>query len=192
MRKSDVSYTSKFTALHNRLYGKVLAFVRLRISDPEEAKDIVQDVFVKAYNSWQDKVEDMPDESTAKNFLYIMARQRMIDLWRSARHRLQTDLLNKNEEGGDDLWGTGDFDSMSGDTPLPEDVFEKNETRDEVLRLLNCLKQEERELLILRFLEEREYKELAEIYHTSENNIRQRVSRSLQNLKKVVNKNNNI
>lgn len=182
MRKENAD----FTDLHNRLYGKVFSFVRLRINDVEEVKDIVQDVFLKAYSSWVTNNAGLPDENTARNFLYIIARQRMIDKWRSAKFRLQTDLLNKNEESDGEEWG--DFDSFASDTPLPEESFQKTESREEVLGLLNQLKENERELLVLRFLEELEYKELATIYKTSEENIRQRVSRGLQNLKKVANK----
>jgi len=168
-----------FTILHNRLYGKVFSFVRLRINDLDEVKDIVQDVFLKAYNSWVDSKDGLPDENSAKNFLYIIARQRMIDKWRSAKFRLQDELGEEDS-----------FDDFTGDLPLPEETFEKSEQRQKVLHLLNQLKKEERELLILRFLEEMEYKELSAIYKTSEENIRQRVSRGLQNLKKVANKQN--
>ena len=49
----------------------------------------------------------------------------------------------------------------------------------------NSLKDSERQLLTLRFLQELEYKELSEIFKVSEDNIRQRVSRGLQNLRKV-------
>lgn len=168
-----------FTILHNRLYGKVFSFVRLRISDLDEAKDIVQDVFLKAYNSWGNDGESLPDEKSAKNFLYIIAKQRMIDKWKSAKFRLQGDLGEEES-----------FDNFESDTPLPEQAFEQSEQRDKVLHLLNQLKQEERELLILRFLDELEYKELSRIYKTTEENIRQRVSRGLQNLKKVANNQN--
>ena len=176
-----------FTSLHNRLYGKVFSFVRMRFNDPEEVKDIVQDVFLKAYNSWKDSEQGIPDENTARNFLYIIARQRMIDIWRSARSRFQTDLYNKNEGDGEEK-ESGDFDAFASDEPLPEDVFQKTENKDLVLKLLNQLKKEEREILILRFLDELEYKELARIYKTSEDNVRQKVSRSLQNLKSVATK----
>lgn len=183
--RQDELFLGKFTSLHNRLYGKVFSFVRLRIKDPEEAKDIVQDVFLKAFNSWK----EIPDENTARNHLFIIAKQRMIDIWRSAKNRLQTDLSSKYDTDGEEYREASDFDSLVGDMPLPEDIFIENENRQEVLSLLNKLKTEERELLVLRFLEELEYKELADIYKTSENNLRQRVSRSLQNLKKVANNN---
>lgn len=180
MRKTN----ENFTDLHNRLYSKLFSFVRLRIKDPEEVKDIVQDTFLKAYSSWT----EIPDESSARNFLYIIARQRMIDIWRSAKHRLQTDLLNKNSDEGEDIWEMGEFDNLESDLPLPEDIFQESENKTYILGLLNQLKESEREILTLRFLQELEYSELAKIFKTSEESVRKKVSRSLENLRKVASK----
>ncbi len=174
--------THDFTVLHNRLYGRVFSFVRLRISDKEEVKDIVQDVFLKAFKSW----EVLPDESTARNFLFVIARQKMIDVWRSGRKKYQTDLVSTNNDKDSDF--SPDFDSFESDQPLPEDIFIQGEKQKQISEFLNLLKKEERELLVLRFLEELEYVELARIYKTTEDNIRQKVSRALQNLRKVANK----
>jgi RNA polymerase sigma-70 factor (ECF subfamily) len=172
---------NEFSDLHNRLYGKVFSFVKLRIRDSEEVKDIVQDVFMRAFKSW-DKI---PDETSAKNFLYMVAKQRMIDIWRSSRFKSHSESSTLvDEEGGEESL----FDHFESGEPLPEEVFEENEKKKHVLNLLNSLKESDREILILRYLEELEYKELASIYKTSEGNIRQKVSRSLQNLKKVVEK----
>lgn len=184
------SNMDEFSSLHNRLYGKVFSFVRLRINDVEEVKDIVQDVFLKAYNSWVVGHGGIPDENTARNFLYIIAKQRMIDKWRSAKFRLQTDIGSKDDDGDGEVWS--EFDNFASDSPMPEEVFKENEAREDLLKMLNQLKKEERELLILRFLEELEYKELSGIYKTSEENIRQRVSRGLQNLRKVANQNKKV
>jgi RNA polymerase sigma-70 factor (ECF subfamily) len=154
----------------------------------DEVKDIVQDVFLKAYNSWVDDSAGIPDEKTARNYLYIIARQRMIDVWRSGRNKYQVDLFNKNYEDSYGEDGTGDFDLLESDMPLPEDIFLKNENKQKVTDLLNKLKQEDRELLVLRYLEELEYRELADIYKTSEDNLRQKVSRALTKLKGIAKK----
>jgi RNA polymerase sigma-70 factor (ECF subfamily) len=169
--------------LHNRLYGKVFAFVHLRVIDIEEVKDIVQDVFLRAYKTWGD---DVPEDNSAKNFLFLIARQRMIDLWRSGRARYRGEFVSKNFDDEELLFN--EFDDLKDNSPLPEEIFEENENKTFLLELLNQLKQGEREILVLRFLEELEYKELARIYKTSEDNIRQKVSRSLQNLKEIARK----
>jgi RNA polymerase sigma-70 factor, ECF subfamily len=187
MRQSE-NTQDNFSLLHNRLYGKVFSYVRMRIRNVDEAEDIVQDVFLKAYASWGGGVE--LEENTAKNYLFMIARQRMIDLWRSARNKYETEVYTGNsDEESDD--GVNNFDNMADDSPLPEDLFQEDENKRYVLDLLNKLKPAEREILALRFLEEMEYKELAKVYKTSEDNIRQKVSRSLQNLKKVAQKSEN-
>jgi RNA polymerase sigma factor (sigma-70 family) len=107
----------------------------------------------------------------------------MIDKWRSAKFRLQTDIGSKDDDGDGEVWS--EFDNFASDSPMPEEVFKENEAKEDLLKMLNQLKKEEREILVLRFLEELEYVELARIYKTSESNMRQKVSRSLQNLKKV-------
>lgn len=175
----------QFTDLHNRLYGKLFSFVNLRVRDKEEVKDIVSDVFLKAFSSFGN-MEQFPDETTARNYLFHIARQRMIDVWRSARHRLQTDLLNTKY---DSLEGNTDdhdqsFDELPSELPLPEEMFESDERREQAVLLLSSLNDLERELMVLRFLNELEYRELAEIYETTEDNIRQKVSRALQKLRK--------
>lgn len=169
-----------FSLLHNRLYGKVFSYVSLRVKNTDEVKDIVQDVFLKAYKSLSEKEYN---ENAVKNYLFMIARQRMIDLWRSGRNRYYGELYNKGFDGEEDE--QNNFDELEGDSPLPEEIFEDNEKKKYVLELLNKLKKSDREILILRFLEEMEYKELARVYKTSEENIRQKVSRSLQNLRKV-------
>ena len=159
-----------FTALHKSLYGPVFNFISLRVRNKQEVEDLTQDVFLKAYNSWS----VIPDPQSAKNFLYYIARQRMIDLWKSAKVRYEVDTQPDFEE----------FDQA--DTgPLPPDRFIENERKKFALEILNSLKPGDRDILYLRFLEEKEYKELAEILGITEEYARQKVSRALQAAKKV-------
>lgn len=160
-----------FTALHRSLYGPIFNFISLRVRNKQEVEDLTQDVFLKAYNSWK----SLPDENSARNFLYHMARQRMVDLWKSARKKYEIDALSED-----------DFEEV--DTgPLPEEMFENNERRKLVLDILNSLKAGDRDILYLRFIEEKDYQEIAEILGITGDYARQKVSRALQAAKKVVN-----
>lgn len=166
----------QFEELHNRLYGRVFSYVSLRIKDREEVTDLVQEVFLKAYRTWS----EIPEESTARQYLFVIARSKIIDYLRSARHRYMGVLQNKVDEFGE---YESDFDSLKSEDPLPEEVFEKSENSKKILELLQVLNPLEREIINLRFMEELEYKELSEIYKTSEDNIRKKVSRALQKVK---------
>lgn len=161
---------ANFTALHRALYQPLFNFISLRVRNKEEVLDLIQDVFLKAYNSW-DKI---PEPATAKNFLYYIARQRMIDLWKSARIRYQTDVSVSDTE----------FDEV--DTgPLPAELFEEGEKRGEVLKILNSLSPGDRDILYLRFLDEKEYSEISEVLKISEQYARQKVSRALEKARQV-------
>lgn len=165
---------ANFTALHKNLYQPLFHFVSLRVGNKEEAEDVVQDVFLKAYNSW----EVLPESATAKNFLYYIARQKLIDLWKSARFRYSS---------GKEL-DESDFDEV--DTgPLAIDLFEKGERKEEVKKILDSLKPGERDILYLRFLEEKSYEEISEVLKISEESARQKVKRALEGARKVVKKN---
>jgi RNA polymerase sigma-70 factor (ECF subfamily) len=162
---------ANFTALHNRLRSSLHNFISLRVKNREEVDDLVQEVFLKAFYSWK----TLPEDSSAKNLLFYIARQKMIDLWKSARKRYEYD--------GD--MSLEDFDQESGD-PLPFDLFVENERKEEVHKLLSNLKPEERQILYLRFIEEKDYSEISEILSISLESARQKVSRALQNTRKVV------
>ena len=175
---------TEFIDLYNRLYNKVLTFVSLRVNDPEEAKDLVSDVFLKAWGVWQkDLSQDIPfpEEQTARNFLFLIARQKMIDLWRSGRKKY---IITLNQQGSPEDEFTNEFDNLPATTLLPEEIFEQNERRNYAVGLLNQLNELERELVTLRFLEEMEYKEIAQVYGINEDNIPQKISRALKKLKK--------
>ncbi len=165
---------ANFTALHSKLYRPLFNFISLRVRDREEVADLVQDVFLKAYNSW----ETLPEPVSAKNFLYYIARQRMIDLWKSARIRYSSD---KNI---DDL----EYDETPGENVSLE-LFVESERKAEALKILNSLKPGDRDILYLRFIEEKSYEEISEILKISEQYARQKVSRALQSARKVVNQN---
>ena len=162
-----------FTALHNSLYRPIFNFISLRVRNKQEVEDLTQDVFLKAYNSW----ETLPEANSAKNFLYYIARQRMIDLWKSARSKYDTSdvVLGGGEE---------EFDAAD-DGPLPEDIFAENEKKQQALKILNSLKPGDRDILYLRFIEEKEYSEIAEVLKISQEHARQKVSRALEQAKKV-------
>jgi RNA polymerase sigma-70 factor (ECF subfamily) len=161
---------ANFTALHNTTYNSLFNFIHLRVRDREEATDLVQEVYLKAYNSWG----LLPEPQTAKNFLFYIARQKMIDLWKSARIRYSSDADINDVE----------FDEADGDS-LPETLFEKSEREAEALDILNSLKPGERDILYLRFIEEKSYEEISEILKISGEYARQKVARALAKAKQV-------
>ncbi len=172
----------EFTSMHNRLYNRVYSYLSFRINDSEEVKDLVQEVFLKAFRTW----DVIPDEKVAMSYLYVIARSKSIDFFRSARHKYLGFLPGNSHDEFTDTSPNdqNQFDSVKSDLPLPEDIFIKNENNKMVMEMLNILEPLERELVSLRFLSELEYSELSKIYNTTEDNVRKKISRALAKVRK--------
>jgi RNA polymerase sigma factor (sigma-70 family) len=164
-----------FTAMYNRLYNKVYSYIRLRVSNVDDVEDITQEVFLSAFRSWK----EMPDDTVAKHFLFIIARSRMIDFYKSAHTRYSA---KAKVEGMDDV--VDPLDTYESNDPLPQDIFIKNENSHEVTKILNNLSGIDREIIVLRFMEEMSYEEISEVLQINIEAGRKKVSRILDKIRK--------
>jgi len=65
----------------NEFSGRLGQFIRGRVSDPALAEDILQDVFVK----FQGRVEEMRDRTKVQGWLFLVARNAIIDHYRTRK-----------------------------------------------------------------------------------------------------------
>jgi RNA polymerase sigma-70 factor (ECF subfamily) len=162
-----------FENMYTRWYPSIYHFVLFKIRDSEQSKDITSEVFLSALRSWKEVPED---ELECRKRLFIIAKSRIIDYFRSAHH-------NRSVSG---LSGSGEedsfFDNQISSEPLPEEYFAESEGKKLATELLNLVSPEERDLLVLRFIEDLSYKELVDIYEISEQALRKRVERALKKI----------
>jgi RNA polymerase sigma-70 factor (ECF subfamily) len=136
-----------------------------RVSDRETAKDLTQDVFVRAweYMSRGHQVENM------RAFLYRVAHNRIIDEFRK-RGRLES-LQTLEEESGFDV----------PDEKATVSILDSLDAA-RALEALPKLPQSYREVLVMRFVDDLPPKEIAGILGESENNISVRIHRGIKKL----------
>jgi RNA polymerase sigma-70 factor (ECF subfamily) len=133
-----------------------------------------------AYKTWG----ELPDENTCRNFLYIIARSKMIDFWRKAHNKYEIKNLDSFvAEGEESFW-----DNIKDENPIPEEIFEQNHNKQAALKMLDVLSDFEREIVTLKYIEEMSYEEISEILKISQENARQRVSRAIKKIKEKVTK----
>ena len=77
IRKGDVRL---FEAIYTENYHSLVAYARRFVLSEEEARGVIQDVFVRL---WEIR-EDLPDDLQIKNYLYVSVRNRCLDI---LRHR---------------------------------------------------------------------------------------------------------
>lgn len=164
---------ANFEQIYNKWYKSVYYFVLFKIRDEEQSKDIASEVFLTAMRSWK---EIPQEDAECRKRLFIIARSRTIDLFRSAHHNRSVSGLSSGEEEG------SFFDNQISDEPIPEEYFAQNEQKNLALNLLNLVSTEERDLLLSRFIEDMSYKELAEVYGMNEQALRKRVERALKKI----------
>ena len=81
----------------NDFNERLLAFISSRVSNNEDAKDILQDVFIKIHQ----KLDGLSDAKKLKSWIYQVTRNSIIDYYRSKKGTKDEniDLVDLKEEG---------------------------------------------------------------------------------------------
>lgn len=139
-----------FLHIMKRYQTKLLFYIK-RISglSNEEAEDVLQDVFIKVYQN----INDFDADLKFSSWIYRIAHNQAISNFRKIQARPQN--------AGIDM----DDDTLIG---LAADLDIENEINNQFLRknisqVLNNLDKKYQEVLVLKFFEEKDYKEISDI-----------------------------
>jgi RNA polymerase sigma factor (sigma-70 family) len=157
-----------FEVLYMDYFTPIYRYVFFRIADRESVMDIVQTVFLKAFQS-----KDSIDSDRALAYLYTIARNSIIDFYRK-KHAVS-------------LQDFDDYIQMIADKTIlnPEQEGVRSDNKTYIYQLLDHLSQSEKDVVIMKCLQELSYSEIAEILGKSEEAIRQIQSRALKKLKQL-------
>ncbi len=153
-----------FYRLYTDCFTPIYKYVYFRVRDYDVATDITQDVFSKILEQKQDI-----DPETELRLLYTIARNKLIDYLRKKK--------SVNLAPG---YEVEDLSIQSPD----KHIMHKNDT-ELLLKLLDHLPDDDKEIIIMRHLQELEYSEIARITNKAESHVRQIVSRGIKKLKEL-------
>jgi RNA polymerase sigma-70 factor (ECF subfamily) len=163
-----------FSRVYDLYVDRIYRFVFFKVSSQEEAQDLTSEVFLK---TWQYIISGK-DILNLNAYLYRVARNLVVDHYRKA---------SKKEVSFDALaQGADSLDQESGlrveQTKALEDKLqiEKIETK------LQGLKDEYREVIILRFVDEMSIGEIADIMEKKKGAVRVILFRALNALKELM------
>jgi len=144
------------------------------LSDPAQAEDAAQEVFVKAYRAW----ETFRGDSSRATWLYRIAVRHCVDLLRY-QQRLRRLFSTAGDEGLEDA-----ADAASDEGRLPG--FETSvESRIAAKEILSALGEGDRIVLSLREIEGLSYEEMARVMEVSVEAVRSRLARARRALTRV-------
>ncbi|MDX9893687.1 MAG: RNA polymerase sigma factor [Patescibacteria group bacterium] len=139
-----------FLYIVNRYEKKLLSFI-LRISNVnyQDAQDLLQEIFIKVYQN----LNDYDPELKFSSWIYRITRNHVISHYRKNKNKPQV-LPFELEQ---DL-----FETLAADFDLGQTV-ETKLTRERIFAALDKLKPKYREVIVLRYFEEKSYDEISDI-----------------------------
>ena len=135
----------------SRYTEKLSRYVRrITFLDEDDIKDVIQTTFIKAYTN----LNDFDTTLSFSSWIYRIAHNETISFLRKNKREV---ILQTNDE--DD---TNVFENIPDQTNL-EVEFDIKINQDNIQRILTTIDKDYREVLILRFFEEKSYQEISDI-----------------------------
>ena len=138
----------------------------------EDAEDLTQEVFIKMYrtlNSYD------ASKGALITWVTTIARNLLVDHFRRSKHDRMTDSLEAAPPGDPEALTLGEQLPDLG--PSPDAGVQTQETQRVVHLALQKLSPELREAVILRDLQDLEYREIAQVLRVPEGTVKSRINR---------------
>lgn len=162
-----------FIKVYDDFASDIYRFVYFKVGDEEEAKDLTSMIFLKTWNHIQNKTLTSAD--TLRALLYKVARTSIIDYYRETGNKLESSLDDEENP----------IDIADEKVNLPEEI-DKNNDLERIKSKLPLLKEEYREIIVLRFISDLEIEEISDVTGKSKGNIRVLLHRALNALKTLI------
>jgi RNA polymerase sigma-70 factor (ECF subfamily) len=170
---SEAAFDWLVTHYHAPVYGLVAGM----LSDPNEAADVTQEVFLKAFRG----IRDFRQGSSLKTWLYRIAVREALNnrrwFWRHLRHQSSIDTTFREDGVPFDFEAAGSS---------PYEIVASGEVQQVVRRALGQVPEVFRTAVILRDLEGLSYEEVAEVLEVSVGTVKSRILRGRRALREIL------
>lgn len=158
-----------FVALYNRYADDIFRFVYFKTGHREEAQDLTSSVFLKAWHYISKN--SLNKDKNLKALFYKIARNSVVDYYRGSKHK-----------NGDFSLEYNSFDTrVASNMDVSSEVEAKLEL-ERIMKLLNKLKDEYKDIIILRHINELSWEEISLATGQKKSNLRVLLHRALKSL----------
>lgn len=151
-----------FGELYSIYLDRIYRYVFYQVKDKMTAEDITEDVFIKA---WRAISSCKGKEKTFSSWLYRIAHNHVIDVFRGQKKELSTEMETVAELSD------------------PKLKVETELERQELLNGIDCLPQNQKQVIILKFIEGLDNREIGQIMDKNQGAIRILQMRALAKLR---------
>ncbi len=162
---------SYFLHIVKRYKIQLFAYIR-RITNvsPEEAEDILQDVFLKVYLN----LNDFDKSLKFSSWIYRITHNMVIDNFRKLKARPQISDLDMDDDR---------IKALAHEFDIEKEI-DRGRLKEVLNKAIEKLDIKFREIIILKFLEEKDYKEISDIIKIPAGTVASRISKAKKLLKK--------
>lgn len=163
-----------FGALVEQYRDNVYRLAYRMCGNAYDADEAAQEAFVAAWRA----LPNFRGDAKFSTWLYRLTTNAAIDVMRrEKRHQIM---------------GDGEMVDLADDADSPQETVERTEQQEAVQKALATLSEEYREVLLLRYMEELDYAEIAEVLQLPSGTVKSRINRAKAALKTALLKSGNI
>jgi RNA polymerase sigma-70 factor (ECF subfamily) len=166
-------------AQHRRVYSLCYRFT----GSSHDSEDLTQEVFLKVYGNLASF--DL-SRGSFPTWLTTLTRNLLVDHFRRGRQQRATDSLDAGWEDSSELQIS---DRLADSQPSPHQHAAAKEIERMVQQALTKISPELREAVILRDLQDLDYKEIAQVLRIPEGTVKSRISRGRAELARLLERN---
>lgn len=160
--------TEAFSALYDHYVENIYRYIFFKVNSAD-SEDLTEIVFIKV---WENRKKFDPAKSSFSSWIYTIARNTVIDHYR---------VVKPVEELHDNL-------HEDAGTNHPKYIVEENLVSTKIREAINQLAPNYRDLVLLRFIDDLSYSEIAKVLDKKEGAVRIMQFRAMRELKKILQK----
>ncbi|MGM0901899.1 MAG: RNA polymerase sigma factor [Bacillota bacterium] len=154
------AYAHIINKYKNQVYATILRMTK----DPYDAQDLVQEAFIKVYN----QLEKYDGKGAFSSWLYRVAINHCMDEFRKKRYKMKQVEIREDQITNPNH---------------PEVVFMKKEKNRQLEKLIRTLPEDERMIILLRYVNELSYIEIGELVGLPVSSVRNKLHRAKKKLR---------
>lgn len=173
-----------FEILLHRYKDRIFSYLMTLLKNKKVAEDVFQDAFFKIIKTL--KSGKYNEEGKFLPWAMRIAHNLAIDQFR--KDKKMPTIGQSNTTGDDDEFDI--FSVVKMEEPNIEDEMVENQIKNDVVKLLDHLPEEQKEIVYLRHFKEMSFKDIAELKDISINTALGRMRYALINLRKIIEEHN--
>jgi len=163
----------QFVAEYHKVKDKVFTYLMYRVSfNRDIAEDLLMEIILKAYENLP-KYD--PEKGSFKSWVFAIAHNELVNYWRGAKI---TQSLDEMEELGEKAYSRY----------MADEETSKNLENKKVWQILEFMSQGDKEIIMMRFMDDLNYDEISLIMGKEPGAIRTQLSRALDKFRDLYQK----